>query len=150
MFFKIAEPVRLPVHRMQRNPCARQVIPLIRRGEIYTASLDPVVGSEQGGTRPVVVIQNDIGNRYSPTVIILAITSATGKPALPTHVCVAAGSGGLARDSMILAEQMRTLDKRRLLSRIGMLEEDSMRLIDRAVCMSLQLPFFESAGHGTV
>ena len=122
---------------------------MIRRGEIYTASLDPVVGSEQGGTRPVVVIQNDIGNRYSPTVIILAITSAMGKPVLPTHVHVEAGSGGLARDSVILAEQMRTLDKRRLLSRIGTLDEDAMDLVDRAVCMSLQLPLFESAGQGS-
>jgi len=135
---------------MQRNPCARRVIPLIKRGEIYSASLDPVVGSEQGGTRPVVIVQNDTGNRYSPTVVVLAVTSAMGKPALPTHVRVAAGSGGLARDSVILAEQIRTVDKRRLLSRIGMLDTDAMHLIDRAICMSLQLPVFDPAGRDTV
>lgn len=90
--------------------------------------------------RPVLIVQNEAGNRYSPTTIILAITSAMGKPALPTHVHVAAGSGGLARDSVILAEQMRTLDKRRLKERIGSLDAETMRMVDWALCMSLQLP----------
>lgn len=118
---------------------------MIRRGEIYIAGLDPVVGSEQGGMRPVLVIQNDMGNRYSPTVVVLALTSAMGKPMLPTHVHVRAGDGGLAKDSVVLAEQIRTLDKRRLKDRIGMLEADAMHAVDRAVCMSLQLPVSENA-----
>jgi len=112
---------------------------MIRRGEIYIAGLDPVVGSEQGGTRPVLVIQNDQGNRYSPTVIVIALTSAMGKPMLPTHVRLQAGSGGLSKDSIVLAEQLRTLDKRRLRDRIGLLPPDVMRDVDRAVCASLQI-----------
>ncbi len=112
---------------------------MVRRGEIYTAGLDPVVGSEQGGTRPVLIIQNDIGNRYSPTTIVLAITSAMGKPTLPTHVPLCAGEGGLSRDSIALAEQMRTLDKRRLRERLGMLSQETMLLIDEAIFASLQL-----------
>lgn len=118
---------------------ARTVSGMIRRGEIYIAGLDPVVGSEQGGTRPVLVIQNDQGNRYSPTVIVIALTSAMGKPMLPTHVRLQAGSGGLSKDSIVLAEQMRTLDKRRLRDRIGLLPPDVMRDVDRAVCASLQI-----------
>ncbi|MBQ3223583.1 MAG: type II toxin-antitoxin system PemK/MazF family toxin [Clostridia bacterium] len=117
---------------------------MIRRGEIYIAGLDPVVGSEQGGTRPVLVIQNDMGNRYSPTVIVLALTSALGKPMLPTHVHVRAGETGLSRDSIVLAEQMRTLDKRRLRDKIGLLPPEMMCKVDRAICSSLQLEGFIS------
>lgn len=125
---------------MEQKRAAQAVKAMIRRGEIYTAGLDPVVGSEQGGMRPVLVVQNDMGNRYSPTVIVLALTSAMGKPALPTHVRVAAGETGLSRDSVVLAEQMRTLDKRRLRERIGLLPPELMLEVDRALCNSLQLP----------
>ena len=113
---------------------------MIRRGELYTASLEPVVGSEQGGTRPVLIVQNDVGNRCSPTVIALALTSALGKPPLPTHVLVRADENGLTRDSLVLAEQMRTLDKRRLRERIGRLDGESMRDVDAALCAALGLP----------
>lgn len=118
---------------------------MIRRGEIYTAGLDPVVGSEQGGMRPVLVIQNDMGNRYSPTVIVLALTSAMGKPMLPTHVPLPAGTGGLSRDSIVLAEQMRTLDKRRLRERIGALPAQSMAQVERAIIASLALEQAETS-----
>ena len=89
------------------------------RGEIYRAALDPVLGSEQGGTRPVVVVQNNVGNRYSPTVIVLAVTSRMNKARLPTHIEVPSPIGGLPRDSVILAEQVRTLDKQRLTERLA-------------------------------
>ena len=91
----------------------------VKRGEIYCADLDPVVGSEQGGVRPVLVIQNDLGNRFSPTVIVLAITSKTHKAGLPTHVSLDAGEAGLSRPSVVLAEQMRTLDAARLRKKLG-------------------------------
>ena len=104
---------------------------------MYTADLDPVVGSEQGGTRPVVVVQNDAGNRFSPTVVVAALTSQLGKPRLPTHVAV---SGcGLKKDSVVLAEQLRTLDKRRLRDRIGHLDAASMERVNRALAASLAL-----------
>ena len=98
---------------------------LILRGEIYRAALDPVQGSEQGGTRPVLIVQNNVGNKYSPTVIALAVTSRMSKARLPTHIEVARGVAGLPRDSLILAEQMRTLDKQRLLARMGALPSSS-------------------------
>ena len=107
------------------------------RGEIYRAALDPVLGSEQGGTRPVVVVQNNVGNRYSPTVIVLAVTSRMNKARLPTHIEVPSPIGGLPRDSVILAEQVRTLDKQRLLERLGALPESVMAQVDRALRMSL-------------
>ena len=107
------------------------------RGEIYRAALDPVLGSEQGGTRPVVVVQNNVGNRYSPTVIVLAVTSRMNKARLPTHIEVPSPIGGLPRDSVILAEQVRTLDKQRLLERLGALPESVMAQVDRALLMSL-------------
>ena len=107
---------------------------LILRGEIYQAALDPVLGSEQGGTRPV---QNNLGNRYSPTVIALAMTSRTGKARLPTHIEIAQGTAGLPRDSVVLAEQVRTLDKQRLGTRIGMLPASIMAQVNRALFMSL-------------
>lgn len=110
---------------------------MIARGDLYSACLDPVVGSEQGGVRPVLVIQNDIGNRYSPTVIVLAITGQQNKAHLPTHVSVPAGDCGLMKDSIVLAEQIRTLDKRRLKDKIGSLPPDVMAQVTRALQVSL-------------
>lgn len=109
----------------------------VKRGEIYCADLDPVVGSEQGGIRPVLVIQNDVGNRFSPTVIVLAITSRQHKADLPTHVALEAGEAGLNRPSLVLAEQMRTLEKRRLGRKLGSLDACRMRLVEEAVRASL-------------
>ncbi len=110
---------------------------MIMRGDLYTAGLDPAVGSEQGGTRPVLVVQNDAGNRFSPTVIVLALTSQMGKPRLPTHVAVR--GQGLRRDSVVLAEQIRTLDKRRLREKIGRLDQAAMARVDQALMASLGL-----------
>lgn len=112
---------------------------MIRRGDIYCADLNPVVGSEQGGVRPVVVLQNDVGNRYSSTVIVAAITSQLGKARLPTHVDVRAGEGGLDMDSVILTEQLRTLDKRRLRERVGILPYAALMRVDAAIKISLGL-----------
>lgn len=112
---------------------------MVSRGELYTADLDPVVGSEQGGLRPVLVIQNDMGNRYSPTVIVLAVSSQLQKARLPTHVLLPAAGRGLERDSVVLAEQVRTLDKRRLRERIGRLTPDDMAQVNRALAVSLGL-----------
>lgn len=108
----------------------------IKRGELYYADLSPVVGSEQGGIRPVLVVQNDIGNKYSPTVIAAAVTSKINKAKLPTHIELPS-SYGLVKDSVILLEQIRTLDKRRLKERIGELNEDTMSKVDRAILISL-------------
>lgn len=112
---------------------------MTKRGEIYFAQLNPVVGSEQGGIRPVLVVQNDIGNQYSPTTIILAITSQINKAKLPTHVEIDAHTYGLERDSVILAEQIRTIDKSRLKQRIAVLREESMVKVDHALRISLGL-----------
>jgi len=112
---------------------------MISRGDLYSACLDPVVGSEQGGIRPVLVIQNDVGNRYSPTVIVLAITGQVNKARLPTHVPVAAEGTGLQKDSVILAEQIRTLDKRRLRERIGTLKPEVMDRVTNALKISLNV-----------
>ena len=109
----------------------------MKRGDIYRADLDPVIGSEQGGVRPVVIIQNDIGNLHSPTVIVAAVTTRRKKPALPVHVCITAEESGLARDSVVLTEQVRTLEKTRLTRYLGTLSEEAMRRIDRALGMSL-------------
>ena len=111
----------------------------VKRGDIYYADLSPVVGSEQGGLRPVLIIQNDVGNKYSPTVIAAAITSRMGKTKLPTHIDVYAERAGLARDSIVLLEQLRTLDKRRLRERLGHLDEEMMGEIDMAIAVSLGL-----------
>ena len=108
-----------------------------RRGELYFADLSPVVGSEQGGIRPVLIIQNDIGNKYSPTVIIAAITSQINKAKLPTHIELKAEQYGLPKDSVVLLEQVRTLDKRRLKEKIGTVDEFKMRKIDNALLISL-------------
>ncbi len=110
----------------------------IRRGDIYYADLSPVVGSEQGGVRPVLIIQNDIGNKYSPTVIAAAITSQTGKTRLPTHIDVLA-TAGLAKDSVILLEQIRTIDKRRLKEKMGHLDESMMARVNEAISVSFGL-----------
>ena len=111
----------------------------VKRGDIYYADLSPVVGSEQGGMRPVLIIQNDTGNRYSPTVIAAAITSRMGKTKLPTHIDIHAERAGLSRDSIVLLEQVRTLDKRRLKEKMGHLDEVLMREIDNAIAVSLGL-----------
>ena len=111
--------------------------PMINRGDLYSACLDPVIGSEQGGIRPVLVIQNDVGNRHSPTVIVLAVTGQLNKTRLPTHVPVPAKGNGLMKDSVILAEQIRTLDKRRLRERIGTLDPEVMEKVSAALKISL-------------
>lgn len=108
----------------------------IRRGDIFYADLSPVVGSEQGGLRPVLIIQNDVGNRYSPTVIAAAITSRMGKSKLPTHIDIYAERAGLAKDSVILLEQIRTLDKRRLKERMGHLDGAVMDKVNDAIAVS--------------
>ena len=109
----------------------------IKRGDIFYADLSPVVGSEQGGIRPILVLQNDVGNRYSPTIIAGAITSQLMKARLPTHVEVTSGSFGLPRDSVILLEQIRTLDKRRLKTKLGSLDEQTMNRVNKAILISL-------------
>lgn len=117
----------------------------VKRGDIYYADLSPVVGSEQGGLRPVLIIQNDVGNRYSPTVIAAAITSRLSKTKLPTHIDVCrsdtadAESYGLSRDSVILLEQVRTLDKRRLKEKMGHLDDYTMRQVNSAISVSFGL-----------
>ena len=108
-----------------------------KRGELYYADLRPVVGSEQGGIRPVLVVQNDIGNKYSPTVIVTAITSKINKAKLPTHIEISADMFGLQKDSVILLEQIRTLDKMRLKEKIGELPPSMMLLVDDALLISL-------------
>ena len=109
----------------------------IRRGEIYYADLSPVVGSEQGGVRPVLVLQNDVGNKYSPTVIVTAITSQLGKAKLPTHVELSAEQYNLPKNSVALLEQIRTLDKRRLQEKVTTLSQDKMREVNKALLISL-------------
>ncbi|MEA4833218.1 Endoribonuclease EndoA [bioreactor metagenome] len=111
----------------------------VKRGDIYYADLSPVVGSEQGGIRPVVIVQNDIGNRHSPTVIAAAITSRTDKTRLPTHIEVYADKYGLEKDSVILLEQVRTIDKTRLKERMGHLEDDLMQKVNEALNISMGL-----------
>lgn len=111
----------------------------IKRGDIYYADLSPVVGSEQGGMRPVLIVQNDIGNRYSPTVIAAAITSQRDKSRLPTHIELESQSCGLARDSVVLLEQIRTIDKRRLRERMGRIDDQSMVNINHALSVSFGL-----------
>ena len=109
----------------------------VKRGEIYYADLSPVIGSEQGGTRPVLIVQNDVGNKFSPTVIAAAITSQRFKTSLPTHIRVNADGCGLAKDSIVLLEQVRTLDKKRLREKMGILDESDMLRVDRALSVSL-------------
>lgn len=112
---------------------------IIKRGDIFYADLRPVVGSEQGGVRPVLIIQNDMGNRHSPTVICAAITSKMNKAKLPTHVEITADKYGIVKDSVILLEQVRTLDKSRLRERVCHLDDDILKKIDQALLISLAL-----------
>ena len=111
----------------------------IRRGDIYYADLSPVVGSEQGGVRPVLIVQNDVGNKYSPTVMAAAITSRTDKSKLPTHIDVFADKFGLEKNSVILLEQIRTLDKKRLREKMGHLDESVMDKVNSAISVSFGL-----------
>lgn len=112
---------------------------IVKRGDIYYADLSPVVGSEQGGVRPVLVVQNDVGNKYSPTVIVAAITSRINKAKMPTHIEISADDYGLSKDSVILMEQIRTIDKRRLKERAGHLDDDLKSEIDEALKISFGL-----------
>ena len=111
----------------------------IKRGYLYYADLSPVVGSEQGGVRPVLIIQNDIGNKYIPTVIVAAITSQINKAKLPTHIEISAHEYGLNKDSVILLEQIRTIDKKRLREKIGCLDKNMMLKVDNSLQISLGL-----------
>ena len=127
----------------------------IKRGDIFYADLSPVIGSEQGGIRPVLIVQNDVGNKYSPTVIAAAITSKLGKNKLPTHIDVLRSETvdvdalGLAKDSVILLEQIRTLDKRRLKEKMGHLDERLMRRVDDAITISFGLSGATLTGYRT-
>ncbi len=112
---------------------------IVKRGDIYYADLSPVVGSEQGGVRPVLIVQNDIGNKYSPTVIAAAITSQINKAKMPTHIEISAEEYGLNKDSVILLEQVRTIDKRRLREKIGHLDEMLMSRVNNALAISFGL-----------
>lgn len=109
---------------------------VVKRGDIFYADLSPVIGSEQGGVRPVLVVQNDIGNKFSPTVIVAAVTSQINKAKLPTHIEISANEFGLSKDSVILAEQVRTVDKKRLREKIGALDERQMARVDEALSVS--------------
>lgn len=115
------------------------MMPPVKRGDIFYADLSPVVGSEQGGIRPILIVQNDVGNKYSPTVIAAAITSKLNKSRLPTHIEVDASLYGLAKNSVILLEQIRTLDKRRLKEKIGHLDRTAMFRVNRALSVSFGL-----------
>ena len=131
----------------------------VKRGDIFYADLSPVVGSEQGGTRPVLIVQNDIGNKYSPTVIAAAITSKMSKAKLPTHIDIYAREVGLQKDSVILLEQIRTLDKRRLKEKMGHLDDGMMHHVNTAIAISFGLgtpeedtaarAMMHSTSHGT-
>lgn len=122
----------------------------VKRGDIYYADLSPVVGSEQGGLRPVLIIQNDVGNRYSPTVIAAAITSRMGKTRLPTHIDIYADKAGLSKDSVILLEQIRTLDKQRLKEKMGHLDDGMMNEVNNAIAVSFGLGGVATAGTADV
>lgn len=119
----------------------------VKRGEIYYADLSPVVGSEQGGIRPVLIVQNDVGNKFSPTVIAAAITSQKDKSKLPTHIELPSANCGLSRDSVVLLEQVRTIDKKRLKERMGRLDNTAMHAVDEAIGISFGLSF-DNGGHG--
>ena len=111
----------------------------IKRGDIYYADLSPVIGSEQGGLRPVLIVQNDVGNKYSPTVIAAAITSKMSKTKLPTHIDVPGEDAGLSKDSIILLEQIRTIDKKRLKDKVCHLDSEILEKVNRALLISLEL-----------
>lgn len=116
----------------------------VKRGDIFYADLSPVVGSEQGGTRPVLIVQNDMGNRHSPTVIAAAITSQMNKAKLPTHIELTGRNVGLTKDSVVLLEQIRTIDKRRLREHMGRLDAAKMNQVDNAIAVSFGLPKSET------
>ena len=122
------------------SECEQSVDTNVRRGDIYYADLSPVVGSEQGGVRPVLIIQNDTGNRHSPTVIVAAITSQINKSKLPTHVELSSRCYEMVKDSVILLEQLRTIDKRRLKERVCHLDGEILTKVDKALEISLELP----------
>ncbi len=109
---------------------------VVKRGDIFYADLSPVIGSEQGGTRPVLVVQNDVGNKFSPTVIVAAITSQINKAKMPTHIEISANEFGLAKDSVILLEQVRTIDKKRLKEKLGKLSDELLLQVDEALGIS--------------
>lgn len=115
---------------------------VVKRGDLFYADLSPVIGSEQGGVRPVLVVQNDIGNKYSPTVITAAVTSKINKAKLPTHIGLDANKFGLAKDSVVMTEQIRTIDKLRLKEKIGHLDEDAMNHVEKALIVSFGLGDF--------
>ncbi len=115
---------------------------MIKRGEIYYADLSPVIGSEQGGTRPVLILQNDVGNKYSPTIIVAAITSKTGKTKLPTHILLEGSENGLPKNSVVLLEQIRTIDKRRLKEKLGKTSTHLMNKIEDGLRVSLGFNVF--------
>ncbi len=112
---------------------------IVKRGDLFYADLSPVVGSEQGGIRPVLVVQNDVGNKYSPTVIAAAVTSQINKAKMPTHIEISAETYGLVKDSVILMEQIRTIDKKRLKEKIGHADEELMERVNRALSVSFAL-----------
>ncbi|HIV03310.1 MAG TPA: type II toxin-antitoxin system PemK/MazF family toxin [Candidatus Aphodoplasma excrementigallinarum] len=112
---------------------------IVKRGDIFYADLSPVIGSEQGGVRPVLIVQNDVGNKYSPTVIAAAITSQINKAKMPTHIEIGAAEYGLSKDSVILLEQIRTIDKRRLREKIGRLDKTLMAQVNKAISISFGL-----------
>ncbi|AOT71703.1 MULTISPECIES: type II toxin-antitoxin system PemK/MazF family toxin [Geosporobacter] len=115
---------------------------IVKRGDIFYADLSPVIGSEQGGVRPVLIVQNDVGNKYSPTVIVAAITSQINKAKLPTHLEISATEYGLSKDSVVLLEQIRTIDKKRLREKLGHLDEEMMHKVDEALSISFGLVDF--------
>lgn len=116
----------------------------VKRGDIYYVDLNPIIGSEQGGIRPVIIIQNDVGNRFSPTVVVAAITSCIEKAKLPTHILIDANTSGLTKDSVVLLEQIRTIDKERLFEYIGCLDNDTMGKINEAIAISFGLNWREN------
>jgi mRNA interferase MazF len=138
-FIKVTKKLLVTYYKIvdnKRNGCFFEVF-MIKRGELYYADLSPVIGSEQGGVRPVLVVQNDIGNKYSPTVIAAAVTSKLTKAKLPTHIELNSICYGLSKNSVVLLEQIRTIDKRRLKERIGELNKSTMDLVDNALLLSL-------------
>ena len=141
-FFGLSE--YLPAIRLyhllnKKYPIGRERCGKLRRGDIYYADLRPVVGSEQGGVRPVLIIQNDVGNRHSPTVICAAITSKMNKAKLPTHIELSAGKYDMVKDSVVLLEQLRTIDKKRLKDKVCHLDEEIMGMVNRGLKISLEL-----------
>ena len=120
----------------------------MRRGDVFYADLRPVIGSEQGGIRPVLIIQNDIGNKHSPTIICAAITSKMNKAKLPTHIELSAMKYDMVKDSVILLEQLRTIDKTRLKDKVCHLDDEIMRKVDRALCISLELHTYNTDSKG--